>query len=129
MQKSYPHTSRARTDIYSFEMLTHRAGYPLYVPTPLGGLPKEYSKKGIRVGDVGMITAYGAFDFLFNTCQSDPGVNPNVLPDGFELLKPRIRTSSKFDPGICLTSDHIRKQSNGKKYDRLCCLGHHTHQW
>lgn len=72
-----------------------------------------YRKKGIRVGDVGVITTNGAFDFLFNTCPSDPGINPDILPDGFELLKPRIRTSEKFGPGICLPSDHVRESSDG----------------
>ena len=112
MQTSYPYTSRARTDIYAFEMLTHRAGYPLYMPTPLGGLPTAYRKKGIRIGDVGVITANGAFDFLFNACPSDPGVNPVRLPDGFELLVPDIRTSDKFDPHVCLNSDRVRKHIN-----------------
>ncbi|KAF8730468.1 hypothetical protein AX14_005556, partial [Amanita brunnescens Koide BX004] len=111
---SYPYKSRARPHIYSFDMLTHRAGYPLYVPAPLGGLPTAYRKKGIRVGDVGVITTEGAFDFLFNACQSDPGINPPTLPDGFELLKPRIRTSDKFGPGISLPSDDVREISDGK---------------
>ncbi|KAF8688196.1 hypothetical protein AX14_003508 [Amanita brunnescens Koide BX004] len=114
---SYPHTSRARTHIYSFGMLTHRAGYPLYMPTPLGGLPTAYRKKGIRVGDVGVITANGAFDFLFNACKyddrSDAGINPDILPDGFELLKPRIRTSAMFGPDICLPTDHVREIGDG----------------
>jgi hypothetical protein len=90
-------------------MLTHRAGYPLYIPSPLGGLPAAYRRKGVRVGDVGVITANGAFDFLFNACQPDPGINPGVLPAGFESLKPLIRsTNDKFDPRACLTSDHVR---------------------
>ncbi|KAF8695227.1 hypothetical protein AX14_001856, partial [Amanita brunnescens Koide BX004] len=110
---SYPHKSRARTHIYSFEMLTHRAGYPLYMPTPLGGLPTAYRKKGIGVGDVGVITANGAFDFLFNACESDQSINPDVLPDGFGLLKARIRTSEKFGPGECLPSDQVREISDG----------------
>ena len=98
-------------------MLTHRAGYPLYMPTPLGGLSTAYRRKGIRVGDVGVITAKGAFEFLFNACkyndQSNAGINPDTLPDGFELLKPSIRTSNVFSPGICLPSDHVREISDG----------------
>lgn len=87
------------------------------MPTPLGGLPAAYRKKGIRVGDVGMMTAKGAFDFVLNACQhddqSDAGINPAVVPDGFELLKPLIRTSDEFDPGVCLTSDNVCEISGG----------------
>ena len=83
------------------------------MPTPLGGLPTAYRKKGIGVGDVGVITANGAFDFLFNACESDQSINPDVLPDGFGLLKARIRTSEKFGPGECLPSDQVREISDG----------------
>ncbi|KAF8347295.1 hypothetical protein F5887DRAFT_882176, partial [Amanita rubescens] len=92
-------------------MLIHEAGYPLYMPTPSRGLPARYLRKGVRIGDVGLVTANGAFDFLFNTCQhddpSDAGVNPSILPDGFELLKPIIRANGGFDPGIYLTSHDV----------------------
>ena len=87
-------------------MLTHRAGYPLYTPTPVWGLPTTYRKRGIRIGDVGTLTADGAFDFLFNICQPDTG-NPAELPDNFELLEPSIRSYRKFAPSACLTSDHV----------------------
>ncbi|KAF8343219.1 hypothetical protein F5887DRAFT_341773 [Amanita rubescens] len=94
-------------------MLIHKAGYPLYIPTPSRGLPAAYLRKGVRIGDVGLVTANGAFDFLFNTCQhddpSDAGVNPSILPDGFELLRPIIRVNGGFDPDICLTSHHVNE--------------------
>ena len=81
------------------------------MPTPSGGLRPAYRKKGIRVGDVGVITSNGAFDFLFNACQhgdqSDAGVNPATLPDGFELLKAVIRDNHKFDRGECLPTDQV----------------------
>ncbi|KAF8338631.1 hypothetical protein F5887DRAFT_1077568 [Amanita rubescens] len=99
--------------IYSLEMMIHGAGYPLHIPTPSKSrsLQAAYRKKGVRVGDVGVITANGAFDFLFNACKpddpSDAGVNPAILPDGFELLdKPFIMAHDKFDAGICLHSTH-----------------------
>jgi hypothetical protein len=94
-------------------MMTHGAGYPLYMPTPYKGLPAAYRKKGIRIGDVGVITPNGAFDFLFNACQhdnqSDAGVNPATLPDGFELLKAVVRVNDQFDHGECLPSDHVNE--------------------
>ena len=84
-------------------MLTHRAGYPLYMPTPSGGLPEAHRKSGIRVGDVGVITANGAFDFRFNACQSDEEIDPPVSP----LLQPRIATNKKFGPDTYLASDDV----------------------
>ena len=73
----------------------------------------EYQKQGIRIGDVGTITANGAFDFLFNACEhNDPpgvAVNPTKLPDGFELLKPVIRTGDTFGPRAHLTSNNVKE--------------------
>ena len=105
--------ARTRAHIYSVQMLTQGSGYPLYMPTPSGGLPIAYQKHGIRIGDVGTITANGAFDFLFNTCEyNDPpgaAVNPAKLPDGFELLKPEVRIGDTFESRACLTSKHVNE--------------------
>ena len=87
-------------------MLTHGAGYPLYMPAPSIGLPPTYREKGIRVGDVGVITANGAFEFLFNVCH-DEGIDATIFPDGFEPLMSDIRTNPKFSPDTYLPSDHV----------------------
>ena len=87
-------------------MLRHRAGYPVYVPTPYRELPVEYRKRGIRIGDVGVFTPDGAFDFLFNICKPEAG-NPTELPDEFELLESDIRSNCKYAAGTSLTSDHV----------------------
>lgn len=90
-------------------MLIHTAGYPLYIPTPPEGLPEAHRKHGIRVGDVGVITANGAFDFRFNACknpsQSDAEItDPVVLP----LLEPgRIISYQKFGHNTHLPSDPV----------------------
>ncbi|KAF8344826.1 hypothetical protein F5887DRAFT_862173, partial [Amanita rubescens] len=54
--------------IYSLNMLIRGLGYPLYMPAPSSHLPLAYRTHGIRVGDVGAVTANGAFDFMFNIC-------------------------------------------------------------
>ncbi|KAF8336673.1 hypothetical protein F5887DRAFT_987264 [Amanita rubescens] len=109
--KAYSYRAHTRSHVYSLEMMIHGAGYPLYMPTPSRGLSAGYRKKGVRVGDVGIITANGAFDFLFNACKhndpSDAGVNPFILPDGFQLFNAVKRDRDEFDPGICLHSTHV----------------------
>ncbi|KAF8731068.1 hypothetical protein AX14_005236, partial [Amanita brunnescens Koide BX004] len=107
---AYSRTSRARTHIYSLEMLIHGAGYPLYMPTPSIGLPPAYRKNGIRVGDVGVITANGAFEYLFNVCRyhdQDEGVTPTMFPGHLEPLKPDIRVNHKFATDTYLPSDRV----------------------
>ena len=82
------------------------------MPTPSIGLPPAHRKTGIRVGDVGVITANGAFEFLFNACQShdqqDGGVN-KTFPGCSELLESDIRVNHKFGLDTCLPSDHVRE--------------------
>ena len=105
--------ARSRAHIYSVQMLMQGSGYPLYMPTPSRGLPMAYRKSGMRIGDVGVITANGAFDFLFNVCEyNDPpgaGINPAKLPDGFELLIPDILSGETFEPGARLTSKSVNE--------------------
>ncbi|KAM6499202.1 hypothetical protein JOM56_004710 [Amanita muscaria] len=69
------------------------AGYPLYEPRPDCEPSTEYWKKGVRIGDVGIVTEDGIFDFIFNVCPSqNPFINPSELPDDFEALeRPEIR--------------------------------------
>jgi hypothetical protein len=71
-----------------------------------------YRKKGIRVGDVGVITPNGGFDFLFNACRQPEGpdgaINPVALPEGFELLNANINVNDKYNPRTHLLSDHVQ---------------------
>jgi hypothetical protein len=76
------------------------------MPTPSRALPAVYRKKGIRIGDVGRITANGSFDFLFNVCQADAG-NPIILPVDLEPLEPIISIEDTFSSGTCLSSENV----------------------
>ncbi len=75
-----------------------------------------YRKRGIRIGDVGTLTADGAFDFLFNICQPEAG-NPTDLPNEFELLASNVTSDRKFAPGTSLASDHVEHVSEGGDCD------------
>ncbi|TFK33084.1 hypothetical protein BDQ12DRAFT_576571, partial [Crucibulum laeve] len=52
--------------IYVEQMLPVRFGYPLWHPTPSSSLPLAYRKEGVSVGDFGILTSDGSFDFIFN---------------------------------------------------------------
>jgi hypothetical protein len=95
-------------------MLKHKQGYPLYRPGPKRGLPMEYRKRGVRIGDVGRITPHGAFDFLFNIDSSQASsVNPSTLPRDFETIPPiEIISEDHFQPGEHLLSDHVKQTEN-----------------
>ncbi|KAJ7613700.1 hypothetical protein DFH06DRAFT_137550 [Mycena polygramma] len=75
-------------DLYVLLMLMCRKGYPMWCPSPNSAhqIPVAHRKYGISLGDVGLITPDGAFDFMFNifAAKNDPinGKGENV-PAGF----------------------------------------------
>ena len=76
--------------IYVEHLLGERRGYPLWIPQANTCLPDAYRSRGVSIGDVGMLTSSGAFDFLFNICvpADDPiNLGQEFVPDGFEPIK------------------------------------------
>ena len=59
--------------------------------------PGSYQWQGVSIGDVGVFTPDGGFDFLFNVClpAGHPN-NPNELPEGFSCLELRPSDVSEF---------------------------------
>ena len=54
-------------------------------------LPIPYRAHGARVGDVGILTESGEFDFLFNICVPiDDPINPRKLPENFIPISPPV---------------------------------------
>ncbi|EEB98061.1 hypothetical protein MPER_02497, partial [Moniliophthora perniciosa FA553] len=45
-----------------------RHGYALWIPEPNELLPPQNRETGVRIGDVGLITEDGGFDYIFNIC-------------------------------------------------------------
>jgi hypothetical protein len=62
-------------------------------------LPIEYRRQGISIGDVGIITSTGEFDFLFNIFQpADHPINRGMVPQVFHLFP--LRNSSAISREI-----------------------------
>jgi len=75
--------------IYAQSLMSNGVGFPLWFPEPGGCLPMGYRMKGVSIGDVGLITPDGAFDYLFNICLPlDDPANINRVPENFLPLEP-----------------------------------------
>jgi hypothetical protein len=72
---------------YSRLLLSKGHGYPLSRPQPFDDLPLESRHIGTDIGDVGVVTSYGAFNAIFNIYRSaNVPVNRFGVPERFEQL-------------------------------------------
>jgi hypothetical protein len=108
----------AGRDIYGTLLSRKGRGYALSTPEPNKNLPVEYQRKGIQIGDVGIINPDGSFSYIFNICtpRDDP-INPRSLPVDFAPIDPPIdpidiQRLAAFKPGSYLASPSIEKSEN-----------------
>ena len=99
-------------DIYSRLLAVKGRGFPLWIPGPSANLPIEYRRVGIAVGDVGILTKSGSFDFLFNIClPKNHPINQAGVPDGFypldDILRSDILRHDEFDAGSHVASTFV----------------------
>ncbi|KAF8908553.1 hypothetical protein CPB84DRAFT_163056 [Gymnopilus junonius] len=106
-------SAKKTSDIYYQHIGVQRRGSPLWIPEPNENLSIEYRRTGITIGDVGIITEFGAFDFLFNICHPrNHPINPPNLPADFATLNISpmdIHRYTEFGSGSYLSSSTIRK--------------------
>ena len=101
-------------------------GFPLWIPQPNLRLPIPYRAKGVSIGDVGIITAFGGFDFLFNICRArDDPINPEELPDNFAPMYPPLNPTDvcefrEFSAGSYLASSSIVESQTGDSEQTPC---------
>jgi hypothetical protein len=117
-----PHTQTVTSrsprpyEIYATHLARMRSGWALGRPEPNNNLPSPYRKKGVQIGDVGIIAPDGCFSFLFNICvlRNDP-INPSTLPEEFVPIHPPIdpidilRFQNAFKAGSYLASTSVEE--------------------
>ncbi|KAJ7618627.1 hypothetical protein FB45DRAFT_169771 [Roridomyces roridus] len=76
------------SNLYSRLLLSKGHGYPLFGPQPFDDLPPDSRRLGTQIGDVGVVTADGSFDVIFNICRSaDDPLNRFGVPERFEQVR------------------------------------------
>jgi hypothetical protein len=110
------HNVLTDSENYARCLLPKGHGYPLWVPKPPDNLPQEYRDRGVDVGDVGIVTSNGIFDFLFSIClPSDHPINCGRTPPGFthvDLDRSRVLVidEGKFSSGAYVPSLSVEKK-------------------
>ncbi|KAF5330491.1 hypothetical protein D9619_005182 [Psilocybe cf. subviscida] len=115
-----PRPRRESPDIYVDRLLTKTRGYPLWIPSPNMSLPLSYRRLGVSLGDVGVLTPEGGFDFLFNIFHDATNpINATVgVPDAFVPFTPpppnNTRHFVEWDAGTCLADASILRKDDGR---------------
>ena len=76
-------------------------GFPLWYPEPNSRLPAEYCETGLRIGDVGVVTAHGTFDVFFNIYlpEDHPLHATYGVPEGFRQIRLANHDLESIRPG------------------------------
>ena len=106
-------SEQSSNTIYERQMLSKKRGFPLWIPQPNLLAPFMHKEEGVTIGDLGRVTAYGAFDVLFNICRAagHPD-NPDELPDGFTPLSLNandIHGFQEYTSGSYIASASVKK--------------------
>jgi hypothetical protein len=89
----------------------------MWEPEPSSTLPNVYRRQGITVGDVGIITASGGFDFMFNIClPPDHPINQEHVPDDFLPIFPRLKSRDINKRMAYNTNSYVASESVVKSH-------------
>ena len=112
-EEGNPVKKESSNSIYKRHMYLEAHGFPLWIPQPNETLDLSYRRQGVSIGDVGILTPDGGFDFLFNVCLPAGHPNPEALPEGFvplELKPTEIRKFPAHSSRSHLASPCVKKQ-------------------
>lgn len=117
------------SDIYYRHLAVKGRGSPLWLPAINRRLPVEYRRSGTRIGDVGLLTVSGSFDFLFNILlPADHPIHAGRVPDMFSPLDPPldledIEEREQFAEDSYLASATVEKmQQDGQERSPYVCI-------
>jgi hypothetical protein len=109
--------SSVASETYQRLLLPKGHGVPLYFPNLYDNLEAPCRDRGVSIGDVGIITDDGSFDFLFSVClPCDDPVNIGRTPPSFKMvsLHPSIDLGSRdcgFPRNSSVVSSCIKKKA------------------
>ncbi|KAJ7813828.1 hypothetical protein B0H13DRAFT_1740923 [Mycena leptocephala] len=114
---------RSESSSYCDQMIRQGRGVPLYIPEPPETLPDEYRRNGVAIGDVGIVTPVGVFDFFFNIYEdADHPINDDFVPDDFSPLKRYVRRDiipSNEAPGKYVSTSSVQKLEPEPQLDKF----------
>jgi len=98
--------------IYRQHLAETGRGIPIWPPGPSSTLPGAYRRRGVAVGDVGILMPSGRFDFFFNIyLPADHNINQQGVPAGFspfpKLQPSDIDRNSEFGPNSFFVSTSV----------------------
>ncbi|KAJ3971366.1 hypothetical protein EV361DRAFT_911625 [Lentinula raphanica] len=110
------------SEAYARMLLSRKRGYPLWKPKARNAQhPEVYKKHGVHIGDVGLLTQFGGFDYLFNICYgADHEMNLGRVPKDFRPVSDfdaNHIVESKYQLGDCVLSDPGRIQQSAVQAD------------
>ncbi|KAJ7506663.1 hypothetical protein B0H11DRAFT_239064, partial [Mycena galericulata] len=109
-RKSFP-LECSDVELYVRLMLPQGLGYPMWCPGPNldPHVPLQYRRLGTSIGDVGMITQDGIFDFVFNVLLPTHDPINNRAPQGFSPYPwSGNAIQSYLPPNTCVRQGNIR---------------------
>lgn len=129
--------SAAASQVYARQLLSQKLGYPLFIPEPSANLPAQFRRRGVSIGDVGIIMPNGSFNYVFSVCAAaDDPVNYLGVPQGFQRigLDPNLilQWPDMHKKGSELMSASMKKEdidaSGGLKENEYVKLYNHGHR-
>lgn len=107
-------SANGHAESYSRSLMMTGNGFPLWYPGGDIGKPMEHLRRGVSIGDVGILDSDGLFDFCFNIfLPPDNPVHAGLVPVGFRPIEPALEPSEiemipeHFKPGHVITSQGI----------------------
>ncbi|KAJ3768306.1 hypothetical protein FB446DRAFT_286144 [Lentinula raphanica] len=107
-------TPFVESEIYAQMLLLRKRGYPLWKPKSHNTrLPEVYKKNGVHIGDLGILTESGGFDYLFNVCHGpNHELNLGRVPEDFKPIPDLDADDTEEDNEEYPLGSHVSSNPN-----------------